>query len=157
MRRLKKITLIIAVIFVGLFAGCEILNLLSHDENIPRGYVDCVEYFDEEGFQDYVDYCWYQYDSIEGAKLRSVYQGITDSEVSRVYGYFDNFRGWMEACNRMAQYDFDPSCINEGDSMLLFTKEGQHIGSADYGKYDNYSLYFFDKEAARLYYIHSNI
>ncbi len=157
MKRIKKIALIIAVIFVGLFAECEVLQMLSYDENIPRGYTGCAEYFDEEGFQDHVDYCWYQYDSAKGVKLRSVYQAITASEVPRVNGYFDNFHGWMKACDRMEQYDFDPSCINEGDSMLLVTKEGQQIGSADYGKYDNYSLYFFDKETARLYYIHSNI
>ena len=157
MRRVKQIALIIAFIWLGLLAACEILALLDHDENIPRGYTDYAEYFDEEGFQDYVDYCWYQYNSAENVKLRSAYQEITDSEVPRVNGYFDNFHGWMEASDRMEQYDFDPSCINIGDSMLLFTKEGQHIGAADYGKYDNYSLYFFDKETARLYYIHSNI
>ncbi len=41
--------------------------------------------------------------------------------------------------------------------MLIETKEGKPIGDSFYGKYDNYSVYFFDTDSCVLYYLHSNI
>ena len=54
-------------------------------------------------------------------------------------------------------YDFDTSIITEGDYVRIETKEGEEIGDSTYGKYDNYSVYFFDRETLTLYYIHNNI
>ena len=47
--------------------------------------------------------------------------------------------------------------ISEGDYVLIETKEGKPIGDSFYGKYDNYSVYFFDTDSCVLYYLHSNI
>ncbi len=54
-------------------------------------------------------------------------------------------------------YDFNPDSISEGDYVLIETKEGKPIGDSFYGKYDNYSVYFFDTDSCVLYYLHSNI
>lgn len=157
MRRVKKILLIIAVVFVALLGTCELHQLLSHDENIPRGYQSCKENFGETAWGgDKTDYCWYQYNA-DSMSLPSPYGEVCESNIPAIKGYFDDCRNWLKTEDRLDQYDFNSACINEGDSMLLFTKEGQHIGSANYGKYDHYTLYFFDKETAQLYYIHSSI
>ena len=64
----------------------------------------------------------------------------------------------MKSESRLDEYDFDTSVINEGDYVKIVTKEGQPInGDSTYGKYDNYSIYFFDIETLTLYYIHNNI
>ncbi|MBR4020416.1 MAG: hypothetical protein IKI99_03805 [Firmicutes bacterium] len=155
MIRVKKILCIIAIIFavlfISLFTACEMLQLLSYDENIPRDYVDCTEYFDENGFQDYTDYCWYQYADTNRVKLPAQYEIITQAEIPFIKSYFDDFQGWMSAENRLDQYDFDQVCINVGDSYFLNSKYEGHR------KFINYDLYFFDKETARLYFIHNNI
>lgn len=151
MKRVKKIFLIIVVIFVGLLSGCKMLDWLCHDENIPRGYIDCVEYFDENGFQDYTDYCWYQYVDTDSIKLSVQYETVTKEKIPSIKGYFDDFQGWMLTENRLDQYDFDQTCINSGD----FYYEDSEYGIN--GKYTNYNLYYFDKESAKLYFIHNNI
>lgn len=71
--------------------------------------------------------------------------------------YFENIQSWMEASDRSTQYDFDENCINEGDYVRIETKEGESIGTGEYGKFENYTIYFFDCEAVILYYIHSNL
>ena len=65
--------------------------------------------------------------------------------------YFDDFQDWMSTENRLDQYDFDQTCINSGD----FYYEDSEYGIN--GKYTNYNLYYFDKESAKLYFIHNNI
>jgi len=152
MKRVKKILVIIAIIFaillISLFAACEMLQLLS---DVPRDYVDCAEYFDENGFQDYTHYCWYQYADTNSVKLPARYKKVTDEEIPYIKSFFDDFQGVMSVENRLDQYDFDQACINSGDSYLLYLEYGSHA------PYDNYDLYFFDKETARLYFIHTNI
>ena len=51
---------------------------------------------------------------------------------------------------------FDYEIIDENDYVRIKTSEGEPIGDREYGKYDNYDVYFFDVESLTLYYIHSN-
>lgn len=67
-----------------------------------------------------------------------------------------SINAWMHK-NRLNEYKFDINTINEGDYVLIKTKEGKEIGNSQYGKYDNYSVYLFDSETLTLYYIHNNI
>ena len=50
--------------------------------------------------------------------------------------------------------------VIENDDMYRCTeetKEGKEIEDSKYGKFDDYSVYFFDAETLTLYYIHNNI
>ena len=132
-----------------LFGGCA--------NPIPLGYIDKMEYFDENSFQDYTDYCVYLYDSADSFIANQNYHKITADEIDNIKSYFENFQSWMEASDRIAQYDFDENCINESDYVRIETKEGESIGTGKYGKFDNYTIYFFDCESLTLYYIHSNL
>ena len=63
----------------------------------------------------------------------------------------------MISQEREKEYDFDINLITEGDYVKIKTKEGKEIGNYKYGKFDDYSVYFFDVETLTLYYIHNNI
>ena len=137
------------------FVACNTMAILNH---IPMGYVSKEEHFDQVGWQDYTDYCKYQYWSSIPFQLDTRYHIVSEAEIENIIGYFDDFRGWMEVCGRLDEYDFDPVCINAGDYLLIDTKEGKPIGqNSHYRKYDCYTLYFFDRETWTLYYIHTNI
>lgn len=150
---MKRIAWILYICFsVFCMNGCSVQS------DIPRGYVSKEEYFDKNGWQDFTDYCKYYYSSTPVME-DSQYRMITESDVEDIKGYFSDFQRWMEAANRMEEYDFDESCITAGDYVRIRTKEGKPIGSEGhtYGKYDNYTLYFLDVDSNVLFYIHSNI
>ena len=155
MKRLMLVCVMMLLVCLCL-SGC---NLSAIMKPIPAGYINKDEHFDPNGFQDYTDYCKYQYASAEPFRRDTRYHVITEDEKDDIYGYFVNFRGWMATAERLDEYDFSPTCISVGDYVLIETKEGQPIGSGgrQYGKYDNYSVYFFDTESLTLYYIHNNI
>ncbi|MBR5345699.1 MAG: hypothetical protein IK127_07720 [Clostridia bacterium] len=134
-----------------LFSACAALA-----KPIPAGFVSKEEHFDPHGFQDYTDYCKYQYTSTEPFRKDTRYHFITDDEIENVSGYFEDFYRWMKTENRLDEYDFNQTCISAGDYVLIKTKEGEPIGDSYYEKYDNYTLYFFDTESLTLFYIHNN-
>ncbi|MBR5315756.1 MAG: hypothetical protein IKU44_03100 [Firmicutes bacterium] len=156
MKKIKKKIAVLIAIFCIVGSAFVIYQSVFVDENIPRGYTDYAEHYDPNGFMDWSHYCWYQYKDAGSVRLPSDYQVATEKDVAKVKDYFENTRDWMQTCDRLEEYDFDSACINEGDSFLLFTSEGEARGSGVYGKYDNYTVYFFDKETARLYYINNN-
>ena len=145
--------IIFALTFLILLTGCSQAEIVG----IPKGYIEKYEFYDTEGFQDYTDYAKYIYKDENKVIKSDGYKEITIDDVENIKGYFDNFKGWMEAASRLDEYDFDGSIINEGDYVRIVTKEGQPIGNSYYKKYDNYNVYFFDTETKTLYYIHSNI
>ena len=158
MNRNNKIRLIIFLflLIVNVFTGCSMR--FSNSAVLP-GYVDKVEFFDEDGFQDYTDYCKYFYDENGAQKFYESerYQFVGKNEIDNVKGYFENLEMCMESMGRSAEYDFNDNCISEGDYVFINTKEGTPVGNTYYGKYENYSVYFFDTESRTLYYIHNNI
>lgn len=125
--------------------------------DIPKGYIDKVEYYDNEGLSDHTDYAKYIYKSKEVVLKNKEYKKVKQEDIQNIIGYFENFAGWMTTLERLNEYDFDTNAISEGDYIKIITKEGQKIGDSKYDKYDNYSIYFFDIETLTLYYIHSNI
>ena len=149
MKRLFSIILLCAIL-----SGCGILG----NSCIPKGYSSAEEHFDSNGFQDYTDYCKYIYPENSAERFAAKgYSEVNEADVENLAGYFENFSGWMEVENRSGEFDFDASCINEGDYFIIESKEGTPIGSSAYGKYDDYTVYFFDIETDTLYYIHTNI
>ena len=151
MRRLA--TVIISVIILLTLCGCTVFR----DINIPEGYTSAEEYRDPQATQDHTDFCVYHYTSEEAIINASGYREISESDVESIAGYFADFRKWMEVQGRSDEYSFDPACISAGDYCLVKTLEGQPVAGGAYGKYDNYTVYFYDTETDTLYYIHSNI
>ncbi len=129
----------------------------KYASGLPAGYISKEEHFDRFGFQDYTDYCKYQYDSIEPFQNDERYHILTEGETDHVKGYFMNFRKAMEAGERLDEYDF-PSPYSCDDYVYIDTKEGQPIGqTGHYYTYDSYNVYYFDTESMILYFIHHNI
>lgn len=149
----KLFALILCIMTFYTVTGCGGVP----DSHIPGGYISSEEYWDEEGFQDYTDFCIFKYDSAHSFESRSGYSKITEDDIEKVAGYFSDFKRWMEAEERLDEYSFDESCISEGDYCLIKTKEGQSIGNVTYGEYDCYSVYFFDAETLTLFFIHNDI
>jgi sRNA-binding regulator protein Hfq len=133
-------------------AGCGM-----SDSYIPKGYEKTEEHFDPAPTQDHVDYCKYFYNNSDLFKNNEDYETVSESDVDIVRCYFENFAGYMNAGGRLGEYDFDDSCVSEGDYVHIYTKEGEKIGTGEYNKYDHYTVYFFDTDSNVLYYIHANI
>lgn len=156
-RRIASYKWVLVPIVIICAFVCASCSPSTATEPIPSGYISKKEHFDRNGVQDYTDYCTYQYTSANAFQQDKRYHAISAEDVGTVAGYFDHFEQWMRAENRLSEYDFAPSCISADDYLLTVTKEGQAIGSGFYGKYDHYSVYFFDMETMTLYYIHQNI
>ena len=151
----KAFVAVLCIVIVCSFVGCG----KPQDVHIPDTYISSDEHWEKESFQDYTDFCIYRYDSSSAIEADSKYEKVTEDDIERVAGYFTNFEMWMKEEKRLDEYSFDQSCITAGDLWYVKTKEGQPIGSSGsaYGKYDNYTVYFFDVESLTLYFIHSNI
>ncbi|MBB6715530.1 hypothetical protein [Clostridium gasigenes] len=145
------------VLLIGLIiclSGCS----SPSDKGILNGYISKDEHFDKDGFQDYTDYCKYYYDASSDLFLENdIYSTVKEDDIENIRSYFTNFASWMDTADRAEEYDFDDSCISEGDYIYIKTKEGEAIGSSNYKKFDNYYVYFYDTQSATLFYIHSNI
>lgn len=146
---MKRIGLLIVGIMIFI-TGCD----KGRYVDIPKGYVKSEEYFDKEGIQDSFDYAKYIYNDEKVIVNDDKYKKISSDDIENIRSYFDDFYGVIRL---EGIYDFDTSIITEGDYVRIETKEGEEIGDSTYGKYDNYSVYFFDRETLTLYYIHNNI
>ena len=128
---------------------------------IPSGYSSCEELLDPAHdlplAQDFCDYCKYRYEDDSAVRGVEFYAEVEAGDVAAIVGYFEDFEGWAKACDHLAAYDFDKSCVTPGDLFFIKSLEGEPIGDSEYGKYDNYSVYLFDTETNTLYYIHANI
>lgn len=150
---LKKLLIIFIIITI-----IVLISMSQSDiEGIPKGYTKKYEYYDKDGFQDYTDYAKYIYKDNNVIIKNNDYKQIKEGDIENIKEYFEEFYNVMKSQKRLKEYDFDESIISEGDYVRIKTKEGQKIGNSTYKKFDNYSIYFFDKETSTLYYIHNNI
>ena len=160
MKNLKRVYLTLVIIVnVACLSGCAELVFLVKDlfsENIPKGYIDKEEYL-EDGFQDYTDYCKYIYNSDEKFKSNKHYTHVNDKSIKKFKEYIEDFKSSMESQERLNEFDFDEKCISKNDYIRIVTKEGEKIGEGVYGKFDSYTVYYFDFETLTLYYMHNNI
>ena len=149
-KRLLSLILILCMLAFCLL-GC------SNNQMIPQGYASKEEFLDPAGFMDYADYCKYYYKDKEKFANNPKYRELSESDIEVISGYFADYRSWMDVGDRLKEYDFDINNITVGDYVYIETKEGIPIGESYYGKYDNYTVYFFDTDSCTLYYIHLNI
>lgn len=147
--RKKYFLCILAMLVV---TGCSFLK----NEYIPDSFISSDEFIDRDAFQDHADYCKYYYE--ENNTLFSEnksYSAIED--IDEIKGYFKSFEEFISQTERADIYDFDVNIITNDDFVHIETKEGNQIGDGRYEKYDDYSVYLYDKEGCILYYIHLNI
>lgn len=154
---MRKLRIVFLVVISLLFLiGCADNEVLY---SLP-GYIDS-EYYTSGGFQDYTDYAKYTYNAVteEDLSASGYFTVMTEADVDNILSYIANFESWVEAVGGevKAGYDFDKTVISEGDYYYIKTKEGEPIGQGTYGKFDNYTVYFFDVELLTLFYFHSNI
>lgn len=153
---MKKIVLSV-IVLIGVII-CISVYSSSENKEVLKGYIGKEEYFDRNGFQDYTDYCKYYYNESNKLFLENdKYSLVKMEDIENIRSYFTNFESWMKEANRDNEYDFNDSCISEGDYIYIKTKEGKSIGDSIYKKFDDYSIYFYDVESATLFYIHTNI
>ncbi len=163
---MKKVCfiLIAVVLGIGLLLSMMFFGFLySHQNSVISSLPDYEsnEFYTNGAFQDYTDYAKYIYDNIiiqdlESSEYLTI---ITADDVENIILFIEDFEGWVEACGGELKenYDFDKTIITDGDFFYIDTKEGESIGQGTYGKFDNYSVYYFDVDAQILYYFHNNI
>ncbi len=120
-------------------------------------------FYTSGGFQDYTDYAKYTYFlpvTERTLKNSGHFEKVAAEDVAEILAHINNFESCVSACGGelAACYDFDASSVCEGDYFCLKSKYGQPLGqSSSYGKFDSYSLYYFDIENQILFYFHNNI
>lgn len=80
---MRKIILAGCSILLLIFCACSQTNLSS----IPRGCISCDEHLDKNGFQDYVDYCKYNYSSADAVVKRRDYNRVSESDVEIIKAF----------------------------------------------------------------------
>ena len=163
---MKKFFFILSAVILGvglLLTSIFFGFLYSHKDLIITTLPDYnnKEFYTSGGFQDFTDYAKYFYDNITAKDLESseYFTMTTADDVEEILLHIDDFEGWVDVCGGELKenYDFDKSVINDGDFFYVKTKYEEPIGQSTYGKFDNYSVYYFDFETQILYYFHNNI
>lgn len=150
MRKPKSIVkkLIIVVIICGIFLFSD---WLLSDRNIIKGYYKAEEYFDPFPTQDSVDYCKYYYTKEFDSIFLNKYRKVTDENIEEIKKYFSNFKEWMDAGDRLDEYDFTEDIIDNNDFYLLSENP------TGYKKFEYYTIHFYDTNNHVLYYVHANL
>ena len=121
--------------------------------------------YTEGGFQDFTDYAIYDYGTLNLSELdnNAYFQKIRTGDIGNILAYINNFERWIEVFNSRSSeselathYNFDKTIIGENDYIYIKTKEGTAIGDGTYGKFECYSIYFFDIDTRTLYYFRNN-
>lgn len=137
-------------LLLPIFSSCTFSDPII--DSLPR-YTG-KSFFTSGGFQDYTDYAKYTYDSItvQDFEASEFFRTVTFADVEEILLYIDNFEEWVQITGGklQANYDFDKSVVSQGDFFYIKTKD-------TYGKYDDYTVYYFDVDVLTLYYFHNNI
>lgn len=152
--QISGILLILLVVFLLVGCGQDSAVILSLPEYTQKVF------YTEGVWQDFTDYGIYTFAPFDEAKLEEnlYFEKVTD--VENILSYFENFEGWLTEGEELSEnYNFDKVWVDENDYVFINTEEGRTIGNSDctYGKFDCYSVYFFDTDTWTLYYIHNNI
>lgn len=117
--------------------------------------------YTSDGIQDYTDYAEYYYDSVtvEDLEASEYLKAATAEDIDEILMYIENFEDWVEAAGGelTENYGFDKALLSEGDFFCIITRYGEPIGEGTYGRFDDYTVYYFDTDTQILYYFHNNI
>ena len=156
---MKKCVLILTVLITVVFilSSCQ----MSHERVIDTlpDYFAYFEYLDPNSFRDYTFYCKYYYKNIESSTFggNKYFKQVTNSDISEILQFLNEYEMSVDASPEATKvYDFDKSIITAGDFFYIETLEGKKVGETEYGKFEDYDLYYFDLDEQILYYMHNN-
>ncbi len=152
---MKKFNIYVVIIIIILFfaimsLGLGFFNYLLDDRNIIKGYYKAEEHFDPFATQDSVDYCKYYYTNEYDLIFADRYKKISNENINDIKEYFSKYREYMDAGDRLNEYDFDENIIDSNDFYILHNK-------SNYKKFEYFTIYFYDVNNHVLYYVHANI
>lgn len=155
---IKKLVLFLLTISLLLgLCGCSYQDWVAG--SLPK--YNSKVFYTSGGWQDYTDYAKYYYDSVTAKDIEaSIYfTEATAEDVEEILLHIENFEARVEAIGGELKdnYDFDKTVVSEGDFFYIKTKYGEPIGEGTYGKFDDYTVFYFDVDAQILYYFYSNI
>lgn len=158
MKKSLKILLIITLIFVIIIVSILLINIFqSSDSRILNGYYKKDDYSESHAYRDYADYYKYYYtiENDSDFKSSSIYSKVRNIDIEELKSYFTKFRELMKASNRLENYDFDESIIDENDYFIINNKVdiGERISRK---KFDYYQVFFYDMNSHILYVIQVN-
>lgn len=109
---MKKCILIVCLL-------CLVLTGCFYDlfDATPKGYIDKVEHFDENGWLDSTDYAYYQYKS-DGEKLfknNGDFLKVKNDDIKVLGEFYDHFKNMMSMSDRENEFEMQKSQITEGD------------------------------------------
>lgn len=155
MKTIGSLVILIAV----MLGGCGITYQDPILGSLPE--YQSKEFYTSGGFQDYTDYAKYTYDFVpfEDLNASKYFTKTTIEDVEEILLHIDNFENWVEVIGDELKenYDFDKTVVSVGDYFYIRTKAGEPIGQGTYGKFSNYTVYYFDVDTKILYYFHNNI
>ena len=137
----------------GYVRGVYTAEVFFHVDIRGNAHINCS--------QCYTDYSKYSYDSITAQDIEAsrYFTAATEEDVEEILLYIENFEAWVEAVGGELKdnYDFDKTNVSEGDFFYIETKYGEPIGERTYGKFENYTVFYFDVDAQVFYYFYNNI
>ena len=156
---MKKIIFIFLVIIIILMTPTVILTLInSQNDRIINGYYSSNEHFDDEGFQDYTEYCEYYYNKnpIEDLKTRK-YKKVRKKDIAELNKYFKDYSQWIiyrKGYKDWYTFDYNKQ-IKVNDYYYIENKGSNDSSLID--KFVSYDIYYYDINKSTLYYFHTNI
>jgi len=156
----KFLCLILSLSVICILPACSV----PEDEVLlSLGDCESKEFYSRGEFRDYTDYAKYAY-SQPSLEDNAFFAPVSDSDISVMYEYIDNFEEWVSITAKQhssdelsANYDFDRSIIDTQDYFYIYDRMGEPIGSESaYEKFDFYNVYFFDYQTSTLYFFHNN-
>ena len=146
------------IIIIFLFAFLTSCSY-SHENEDAAIFYNYKKYdkYEFGGIADFIKYKKIYYDANSEEKFRNsdLYTCIDQTNIDEVKNYFNYATNLI---NNKKKYDFEDSIVTFGDYFYLYTMEGKEINGSKrkYGKYDLYTIYFYDIESHTLFYLHNN-
>ena len=146
----KSINVLLVVVIMLLLFVLSLLffDYLLQDRNIVQGYYKLEICDDEYKFQHYTEYHKYYYHEDKDINFYKLYDKIKSEDIEKIKLYCDNFKEIMEAQNRLSEYDFNESIINESNYFKIIKPS-----KANKEFYD-YTVYIYDTSEHLLYYLY---
>lgn len=149
------------VIAAGLLMGHVLLKVFENPVIASLSKYDSCERYYSDGFQDYTNYCKYDYKEqkhvIENLENNQYFKSVTEKDIEELKSYFDNFENWLEYVDYKDKYDFQKNSIDTTDYFYIENKDTCEKYAQYPDKYSAYNVYFFDVQTKTLFFIHSNI
>ena len=153
---------LLSLLLIFSFSGCYSDGSII--ESLPE--YTSKEFYTDDSVQTFTNFGVYSYDKLDDSNFSGseYFKKITDKDIENIVSYVDNFNDVVEKIKSAEpesqlgkKYKFDLGLINENDYFHIKTREGKATADGEYGKFDNYSVYFIDMESNTLYYFHCDV